>query len=69
MMTMYDPVFPTIKQVVTSVKKALTVWRARRAKVKRVVHVSALPQHLRDDLDLEVPHRARPNASDYLFRR
>jgi len=65
MMTMYDPVFPTVKQIVNSVKNRLRTWQLRRTQNKRSVHVSELPEHLRDDLDLGALTKSRSSIRDY----
>ncbi|GAB6261171.1 hypothetical protein PSSHI_14140 [Photobacterium sp. R1] len=53
MMTMYDPVFPTVQQVVTSVKKIfskLRIWQLKRQCIRSLQEV---PEHLRADLGLD----------------
>lgn len=70
MMTMYDPVFPTVKQVVNSVKRGLSLLKSWRKQRRNLQYLSDIPEHLRDDLGLDgIADAARPTASEMAHKR
>ncbi|UXI03141.1 DUF1127 domain-containing protein [Photobacterium sp. TY1-4] len=52
-MTTFEPVFPTVQQVVASVKRGFSLYRNWRQQRRRAYYLSDLPAHLREDIGLD----------------
>ncbi|KDM89823.1 hypothetical protein KCN56_21410 [Photobacterium galatheae] len=69
MMTMYDPVFPTVKQVVASVKHGFSQFQSWRQKRQSLQVLNDIPEHLRADLNLDQKHVQQPvSANDAYYK-
>lgn len=52
-MTTFEPVFPTVQQVVASVKRGFSLYQCWRQQKRRTHYLTDLPLHLREDIGLD----------------